>query len=72
MLSIGQKESILRKEGAVVPTFPNRNVMERPRYSRRDEGGGRGHEIDPLYEQAVREWRATVEALYASWLTARR
>lgn len=72
MLSIGQKESILRKDGAVVPAFPNRSMTERPRYGRRDEGGARGQEIDPRYEQAVREWRAIVEALYASWLTARR
>lgn len=68
MLSIGQKESILRREGAVVPQFPIRPIANRP--SKRGDAGGRGHEVDAAYEQAVREWRANVEALYASWLAS--
>lgn len=71
MLSIGQKESILRKEGNAVPSFPNRPSAGRPRDTRREAASVHVHEIDVAYEQAIRDWRSTVEVLYACWLSAR-
>lgn len=72
MISIGQKESILRKEGAVIPSFPTRPFPDGLRQSKRDETSGRAQKIDREYNRDIRAWRATVEALYNSWLFAQR
>lgn len=72
MLSIGQKESILRKEGAVVPAFPIQRTPYRPRLVTRTDTGDREQHVDLQHEQAVREWRRTVEMLFDAWLAAQR
>lgn len=65
MLSISQKESILRKAGIAIPPFPARRL---PHPSRLDDDGTRYPETeraaDDELQRAVARWRADLEALY--------
>lgn len=73
MLSFSQKESILRKSGIAIAPFPLRRLP--PRSGTICDDGRRSAQqaaADEAHDEAVREWRAGVEALYLVWLSTKR
>lgn len=69
-LSTAQKEFFLRRAGAIVPSFPQRRAS-RPNWFRR----GKAKPLprpDVAHEQAVREWKRSIDRLFATWLAAQR
>lgn len=72
MLSISQKESILRKAGVIVQPFPIRRLPHQARFDRCDDNYPKDElRADQELELEVTEWRGGVEALYLAWLASR-
>lgn len=73
MPSFSQKEAILRKSGITIAPFPLRRLP--PRTGTICDDGRRSAEqvaADEAHDEAVREWRAGVEALYSVWQSTKR
>ena len=72
MLSISQKESILRKAGYHVPAFPERPLPLQQRYLERDVRVPEEElEADHAHAAAVNKWRLDIERDYALHLGQR-
>lgn len=72
MLSISQKESILRKAGVPIPPFPTRRPPPPLRF---DEDGTRyvdaERSADDELQQAVAHWKENIERLYETHIRRR-
>lgn len=72
MLSISQKESILRKAGVPVAPFPVRRLPVQERYRERNvHVPPEELEADREHAAAVRAWRQKLEACYADYMAWR-
>lgn len=72
-LATEQKASILRKEGAVVPTLPVPRASRRRWFVQgREREVKRAQRMDAEHEQSLREWKRAVDMLFAAWLAAQR
>ena len=61
MLTIDQKEVILRKAGISVPSFPERQAAADPH----------DPETDAEHQLAIQRWREAIEVLYVQYAAAR-
>jgi hypothetical protein len=72
MLSISQKESILRKASVAIPRFPTRRPPPPQRF---DDDGSRYAEAertaDDELKQAVARWKEDIESLYETHIRRR-
>ena len=72
MLTIDQKETILRKAGVAVPAFPIPRLARQDRD--RDEGvrvPSEEREAHAAHKAAAAQWARTIETLYVEYVTAR-
>lgn len=71
MLTLSQKESILRKAGIVVRPFPVRRIPFQLRYDRLSEHCPEEERAaDIALELEVQEWKEGIATLYSAWLAA--
>jgi hypothetical protein len=61
MLTIDQKETILRRAGVTVPAFPEGHA----------DGHPRDHAADAEHKARVQRWSKAVEVLYVQYAAAR-
>lgn len=61
MLTIDQKEAILRRAGTAVPAFPERHPDTR----------AQDHEADAKHKACVQRWTEAIEVLYVQYAAAR-
>lgn len=61
MLTIDQKEAILRRAGIQVPSFPGSPPTADPR----------DHEADTEHKAALQRWREAIDVLYVQYAAAR-
>lgn len=68
MLTLSQKEAILRKAGVVVRPFPVRRIPLQYRYDRSSENyPDEEKDADLALELEVQEWREGIALLYSAW-----
>lgn len=68
MLTLSQKEAILRKAGFVVRPFPVRRLPLQFRYDRSSEDYPHEEkDADLALELEVQAWREGIASLYAAW-----
>jgi hypothetical protein len=68
MLTLSQKEAILRKAGMVVRPFPARRIPLQHRHDRTSINyPNEEREADIALEREVQEWKQGIAALYAAW-----
>lgn len=61
MLTIDQKEAILRRAGTAVPAFPERNPAAHVR----------DHDADIEHKAAIQRWTEAIDVLYVQYAAAR-
>jgi hypothetical protein len=61
MLTIDQKEAILRRAGVTVPVFPERHPDAHPR----------DHDAEVEHKAALQRWTEAIEVLYVQYAAAR-
>ena len=61
MLTIDQKETILRRAGVTVPVFPERHPGAHPR----------DHDAEAEHKADLQRWSEAIEVLYVQYAAAR-